>query len=265
MKRILIPFAATHSPVNLLAFTAKILKEHSVPVHGIFLKEPTEGSRFRYPFPNDFPLTEEKHSAEDIAVENSKLMDDKIKLFKDDCEAEGIVYKIEKDISVKQFVDETSDTDLLITDTRAVFLEEVLPHLRCPACLVAESELPRKAVLLYDGSDSGKHAVKMYTSFFPEWRNLPTSVVSINVSQKEDKEIEDYIKNELQPLYENLRVQSLHGNKEKELITFLEQQNNNILVVMGAFSRSAISRFFHESLANAVIEKTRCSLFIAHK
>lgn len=223
MKRILVPFSAMHTPLNVMALSAKISKERSVPVHGIFLKEPTEGLRFRYPFPNDFPLTEEKLSSEDIAAENSRLIDDKIKLFKDDVEAEGVAYKIEKDISVKQFIDEISDTDLLMTDTRADFLEEVLPHLKCPAYLVSEEELPEKVIFLYDSSDSGQYAVKTYTSFFPEWRNLPTSVVSINLNEKKEKEIEAYIKNELQPHYGNLRVQSLHGNKEKELIAFLEK------------------------------------------
>lgn len=199
MKRILVPFSAMHTPLNVMAFAAKISKEHSVPVHGIFLKEPTEGPRFRYPFPNDFPLTEEKLSSEDIEAENNKLVDDKIKLFKDDVGAEGIAYKIEKDISVKQFIDEISDTDLLVTDARADFLEEVLPHLRCPAYLVLESELPEKVIFLYYSSDSGQHAVKMYTSFFPEWQDVPTSVVSINLNEKKEKEIEAYIKNELQP------------------------------------------------------------------
>lgn len=264
MKRILIPFTVMHTPLNALAFAAKISKEQSVPIHGIFLKEAPESIGFRYPFPNDFPLTEEKLSSENIAAENSRIMDDKIKLFKDECEAEGIAYKIEKDISINQFIDETSDADLMVTDTRAVFLEDVLPHSNCPAYIVSESELPGKIVLLYDGSDSSRHAVKMYTSFYPEWLSLPTSVVSINLSEKEQKEIESFIKKGLQPQLKNFRIQSLHGNKEKELIAFLEQQDNGTLVVMGAFGRSAISRFFHESLANAVIENTRCSLFIAH-
>lgn len=120
------------------------------------------------------------------------------------------------------------ETDLMITDTRADFLEEVLPHLNCPAYLVSENELPAKAVLLYDGSDSGEHAVKMYTSFLPEWLSLPTTVVSINLNEKEHSKIESFIKNELQPHFGNLSIQSLQGNKEKELIAFLEEQDNKV-------------------------------------
>lgn len=47
MKRILIPFEVIHAPLNALACAAKISKNRSVPVYGIFLKEPTEGFGFR--------------------------------------------------------------------------------------------------------------------------------------------------------------------------------------------------------------------------
>lgn len=263
MKRILIPCAVMHTRLNVIAFAAKISKEKSVPVHGFFLKEPAEGDSFKYPFPNDLSLAQEELSPEYIAAENSKYLDDDIKLFKDECENEGIAYQIEKDISIKQFIDALTGNDLVLTDTRPDFLETLLSNLSCPAYLVSESEKPGKVVLLYDGSDPSKQAVNKYISFFPEWLSLPTSLVSINESENKQKEIELYAKT-LQPLFSNLIIQFLQGDKEKELITFLEQYDSKALVVMGAFGRSAVSRFFHESLANVVIENSRCSLFIAH-
>jgi len=36
-------------------------------------------------------------------------------------------------------------------------------------------------------------------------------------------------------------------------------------VVMGAFGRSAISRLFHRSLSNVILEDTKVSLFTTHK
>ena len=264
MKRIITPFTASNPFLDVLTLAARVSKEHAVPVHGIFLKEPAAGNDFNYLFPNDLSFTEKKGSTEDIKAENRHLINSEIALFEDECEAEGVTYKIEIDIPLEQLIDETLDTDLVITSTKADFLEALLPHLHCPAYLVSESEVPAKIVLLYDGSDSCSHAIKMFISYFPEWKGFPTSVVSINTSKKEQKEIELYTKNELQARFENLTIQSLQGNKEKELIAFLEQDEIPTLVVMGAFGRNAVSRFFNESLANTVIENTGCNLFIAH-
>jgi nucleotide-binding universal stress UspA family protein len=264
MQRILIPCQVTHMRLNVIAFAVSISKEKSVPVHGFFLKDEPDDNSFNYPFPNDLSLTGKEVSQEYIAAEKNQYLDDDIKLFRDECENQGISYQIETDISIKQFNSKTSANDLVLTDTRADFLETLLSNIICPAYLVKESKNPDKVVLLYDGSHSSKQAVDKYISFFTEWLCFPTVLVSINESEKKQIEIEVYVRTVLQPHFDNLTIQFLKGDKEKELITFLEQLDGTVLVVMGAFGRSGISRFFHESLAKIVIENSTCSIFIAH-
>lgn len=45
----------------------------------------------------------------------------------------------------------------------------------------------------------------------------------------------------------------------------MSKNDQEASVVMGAYRRNAISRLFHRSLANIVIEQTNAFLFIMHE
>ena len=101
------------------------------------------------------------------------------------------------------------------------------------------------------------------TALLPEFKDIPTLLLSIN--PKDEVENKKYLQQNLNDLFNDISIKSLTGKVEKEMERFLSELPGNILVVMGAFGRSEISRFFHESLANIVMKDRRVSLFIAHK
>ncbi len=265
MKEILTAFNAINTPWHVITFATKFAKEHSSSVHAIFLNTKKEAVNSDYPFPNDLSVTEKNLTDESIADSNNEVADDNINIFKDECDASGIAFSADKNFSIQQLIDQTADAGLLIADSKSDFLENLLPHIHCPAFLASSSELPQKVVLMYDESPSSKLAIEMYISLLSEFRNQPTYLLSINTEKKEQAKNELYFKETLQSHFSNLNLKSLHGNVETQTENFIAELSGHVLVVMGAFGRSALSMFFHKSLANKILDKTSVSLFIAHK
>jgi nucleotide-binding universal stress UspA family protein len=57
---------------------------------------------------------------------------------------------------------------------------------------------------------------------------------------------------------------TLKGLPEMEIISYLKKQKGSPLVVLGAYRRSMVSRWFRASLADALIKELKLPLFIAH-
>ena len=102
-------------------------------------------------------------------------------------------------------------------------------------------------------------------STFTKWANLPTSLLSINTEPNTNAENEVFLQTWMPQHFTTFNRIELHGNLKTELVNFLKENETNVLVVMGAFGRSVISRLFHRSLSNIILEETRVSLFTTHK
>jgi nucleotide-binding universal stress UspA family protein len=264
MKKIITLFDVQNTPWHVLSFAIKIAKQNSLPVTGVFLQYHKRSDQ-KYPFPSDLGLTKGKLSDEFISHENDLLTDDNINLFKDECENAGVNFEINKAMMISDVISKSAQDELIIADTRAPFLDELLPGISTPICLTSEDDLPRKLVLLLDEGNSSRNAIKTFAATLPQLTSLPAEVVSINLNEQQSSENEMYVTNNLQGLFPSLTIQRLVGNVEKTLLKFLNDKQDHVMVVMGAFGRSQVSRFFKDSLANVILENTRLSLFIVHK
>lgn len=56
----------------------------------------------------------------------------------------------------------------------------------------------------------------------------------------------------------------LKGLAESEIITYLNVQKANNMVVCGAYQRGMVSRWFRVSMADALMKNLKLPLFIAH-
>ena len=54
------------------------------------------------------------------------------------------------------------------------------------------------------------------------------------------------------------------GCAEDEIIKHLKQTSDNALVVIGAYRRGTVSRWFRESMADSLMKEVKLPLFIAH-
>jgi hypothetical protein len=264
MKKILIVFYPDVSPWHVITFAIKLAKQNSAVIHSVYLSEKRDRINSDYPFPNDLSMAEDLSKEKDIFDENNQLIEDNLKAFKKECELKGVVFSIEKNISIKQLIDKTAGSDLLIADSAFNFIGKVLTNIHCPALITSSNEMPQKIALLYDNSPSAKLAIETYIPLFPEFANLPTELLSINPNQEDEFEMQQYFKEKLQPHFPNLTLHVEKGNKKNVLEDFLNQLPWQVLLVMGAFGRSALSDFFNPSFGRSALKRKGITLFIAH-
>lgn len=263
MKKIVTALAPIDTPWPAMRISTLLARNHSAEIHLVFLTLPGENIDYSYPYPNDLPIAEEFSNGKIISESNQELIKDKLDLFKQECESVGINLSFQRNISIEKLIEASANADLLIADEGADFLSEILPHLHCPAFIAGDDHLPEKAVLMFNNSNSSQFAIEKYGELLPEFKDLTTVLLSIN--PKDENEIQNYMQKNLKDTYTNISTKTLTGKVEKEMEHFLSQLSGPVVVVMGAFGRSAISRFFHESLANTVMKDKTVSLFIAHQ
>ena len=271
MKKLLVAFNATSYSNILAEFAIKVARHSNSVVHAVFLSP--SFVPVTYPFPNDLPLASTGLiSTVEMIEETKKLTEADIQLFKDDCEAQNVDFTVEQstNITLEDLIDHSAFTDLILCDAKeelgGISIRDLLVDTHCPVLLVPQNaNMPTKAILCYDESFSSILAMKMYSYLFPEWRQLPATVLSINPKGDNGLKHDDYLNEWLPQHFPVIQKQILQGNLQRELVSFIRKNDEHAIVVMGAYGRNAVSRLFHRSLSNIVIEETNALLFIMHE
>ena len=271
MKKLLVAFNATNYSNSLAHFAIKIARHSHSVIHAVFLSP--SFVPVTYPFPNDLPLASTGLiSTAEMIEESRKLTEADIQVFKDDCAAKGVSYSIDysTNITLEDLIDHSAFADLILCDAKeelgGISIRDLLMDTHCPVLLVPQVvQMPVKAVLCYDESFSSILAMKMYSYLFPEWKELPSTVLSINPKGDNGMKFDDYLNDWLPMHFPSLQKQILQGNLQRELVSFLRKNDDQSIVVMGAYGGNAVSRLFHRSLANIVIEETNALVFIMHE
>jgi hypothetical protein len=272
MKKILVAFNATNYSSSLSEFALNIAKQSGSVIHAVFLT-PSHAPVVQYPFPNDLPLASSGLiSTAEMEDENQKLIESHLEFFRDDCRNANVQCTIGNatDISLEELIDHSAFSDLILCDAKeelgGVSTRELLVDTHCPVLLVpSKMQMPARTILCYDESFSSILAMKMYSYLFPEWKDFPSAVLSINPKGDNGLRFDEYLNDWLPQHFPNLEKQILQGNLQRELVSFIRKNDESAIVVMGAYGRNAISRLFHRSLANIVIEETNAFLFIMHE
>jgi len=272
MKKFLVAFNAPNYSSTLAQFAIKIAGKSNSAIHAAFLN-PSIAMVTQYPFPNDLPLPSiGLVSTREMIEENQKLVETHIEAFKEDCSESNVRCRVESSTSItlEGLIDHSAFSDLILCDSKeelgGISIRELLADTHCPVLLVPQNaEIPTRAILCYDESFSSILAMKMYSYLFPEWKNHSTTVLSINPKGDNGLKHDDYLNDWLPEHFSNLEKQILQGNLQRELISFIHKNEEPTIVIMGAYGRNAISRLFHQSLANIVIEETNALLFIIHE
>ena len=276
MKKIIIAFDGLKYSDAAVAYALDIAKNDQALLVGVFLHD-LSYLAMSYNYRWGIPF----NSAWDINYQADPADEEKIKanvaIFSSKCEQNNINYKVHVDrgIPVEELLRESAFADVLIIDNRLAFSRisedelsaqfiELLTEVSCPVLVVpSKYEKIDNAILTYDGSPTSTYALKMYSYIFPEWKNLPTKLVTVNEEDahlKEKHQIEDLLKVK----FSNLEIDVLKGHAKDELMKYLKSFANNSVIVMGAYGRPAISMLFKKSLANSVIRDVMVPVLIAH-
>lgn len=262
MKKILIGFNVFDRALNVIYFAIKFAENNSASIHAVFLKPGKEGINSDYFFPNDLSMAEDLKYGESVSENNAELINDNIQLLKDKCEAKRISFSSEKNITTQELIEKTSKVDLFITDSQSSFIDKILPHTYCPSFLAAGNEWPQNIILMYDNSSPGNLAIEKYISLFPEFKDLPTYFLSINLKEESEKEKKIFFNEKLDPALNDVVLTSLQGNAVNEMKNFLAGFSGPVVIVMKDFNQRPVKGLFNKSLATIARNKKNTSLFI---
>jgi hypothetical protein len=219
----------------------------------------------------------ESDATSDEYLEKQRIIDTSIQRFKEACENRSVRYSIHRDrgVPAKEVVAESRFADIIVTDatssfnktfegTPTEFVKDLLKDSECPVIIAPESfEAIDEIVFTCDGSSSSVFAMKQFTYLFPELSDKKVTALQVNKSGHWE-DIDKYNMREwLKDHYSSIGFEALEGDTDDRLFDYLFKRKN-VLVVMGAYGRSSLSRFFKHSEADFLINILTQPIFIAH-
>ncbi len=277
MKKIIAAFDGLKYSSGTRDYAINIAKETQTHLIGVFMDDPTYTSYKIYELIAEQGVSEEKldkYKAKDEATRDAAAAD-----FEQICQHSGIEYSIHHDhnIAIQDLKHESIYADMIIINVKETlthyneklptrFIRDLLSDTQCPILIVPQRYKPiNKIILLYDGEPSSVHAIKMFSYLLPNMMDLETEVISVNqvhttLHMPDNKLMKEYMKRH----YPKAKYTVLKGLAETEIVNYLKPATDNTLVVLGAYRRGSISRWFRESMADVLMREVKLPLFIAH-
>ncbi len=269
MKKILVLINDYKVPATALKFAIKLAVQNDATLFGIFAQslKYSDGS---YLFSSDINLTDKDYTTSTDEEEHLQFLRTSMKLFADTCKAANISFKTHS-VSTRHLatlIDYSAFADLIVCDADTAPIQYsmniFLADTHCPVLMINKDYINTDTlVFAYDDKLSSIYAVRLFTYLFGIYKNLPihfVSVVPINVL---GLEYDDLIREWLPLHYPNAKIEIIKGETKSELTNYINSLYNP-LIIMSAFGRSSLSRFFKESLANYIMTQTNAPIFIAH-
>ncbi|KAA9040586.1 universal stress protein [Ginsengibacter hankyongi] len=277
MKKFLAVFDGYKMSNSTLNYAIQLSKVVNANLVGVFLDE------FIY---RNYNVVAVMKTNEDY-TEKMKEMDAKDQLKRDEaaqhfqkaCGKAGISYSIHRDksIALQELKHESMFADLIIINEYETFtkykeelptrfMKDLLSDVQCPVLLVSNKFKPvDKIVLLYDGAPSSLYAIKMFSYLFGNFQDLPVEVFSVNERKAnlrlpDNKLMREFIKRHFPKATYNVAT----GEAEEQILDYLHNHKENELIVLGAYRRSELSRWFKTSMADTLMRKLDTALFVAH-
>ena len=200
--------------------------------------------------------------------------------FQKACEKAKITFSIHRDksIALQELKHESMFADLIIINEYETFtkykeqlptrfIKDLLGDVQCPVLVVPNAfKQVDKIVLLYDGGPSSLYAVKMFSYLFGDLQDLPIEVYTVkdhfmsSLRLPDNKLMREFIKRH----FPKATFTVLKGDAEKQIQSYLRNHKENELVVLGAYRRTELSRWFKTSMADILMKELDTPLFIAH-
>lgn len=277
MKKIIAAFDGLKYSEATRDYAINIAKQTQTHLVGVFLDDRTYTSYKVYELIVEQSATEavlKKYDEKDKAIRSEAASD-----FTKTCNEAGISFSVHHDanIAIQELKHESIYADLLIIDSKETlthysenqptrFIRDLLGDVQCPVLLVQGKYKPvKKIVLLYDGEPSSVFAIKMFSYMLPEFENTETEVITVKPDNKtlqlpDGRLIKEFMKNH----FPKAEYKVIKGWAEDAIVKHLKQEKQNVLVVLGAYRRGSVSRWFRESMADVLLKQTKLPLFVAH-
>lgn len=278
MKKILLALNATNPDSQAIDFACYIGRLTKSIITGVFLEnlvadetpvvKTTQGMPYM-----DWDIDEQSPSFK----QKKALIEKNIEMFADCCERKGVRSSIHRSAGVpsREIIAESRYADLIIVDAATSFnkvyegrptdfVKDVLKESECPVLVAPGSfEGVDEVVFTFDGSRSSAFAIRQFTNLFPELNDKKVVVLHVSKDgvweETEKHKFLDWMKNH----YSSIGFQQMTGDTDDRLFDYLFKRKNSF-IVMGAYGRGALSRFFHHSQADFLINIMTQPIFISH-
>ena len=197
--------------------------------------------------------------------------------FQQECEKREVKYVIhrEEGSPALEMIAESRYADIIITDASTSFkkifegvpthfVKDLLKDAECPVIIAPENfDTVNRIIFTYDGSRSSAFAMKQFTYLFPELKDKPVTVFHVNEEKQWTQDERNKLNEWLQNHYSSIEFEAAGGDTSYELIAYLLLKRN-VFIIMGAYGRNAVSRYFKHSRADILTKTVTQPIFIAH-
>ncbi|HET7116030.1 MAG TPA: universal stress protein [Hanamia sp.] len=276
-KKFLAVFDGFKFSESTMEYAIHLTKESDAFLVGVFLDE------FIYRSYNVSKIVTSYKNDEQILkqmdAKDKEKRDETVKQFERTCDQAGIHYSFHRNtgVAIQELKQESIFADLIIiNDTETFnrfaeepptrFIKELLSDVQCPVLIVPDIFKPvDKITLLYDGGPSSVFAIKMFSYLFGDLHNVPVEVFTVKDKMEgshlpSSKLMREFIKRH----FPKAKYILEKGNAEEHILGHLRYHKGNEMVVLGAYRRSEISRWFKTSMADILMRELDTPLFIAH-
>jgi nucleotide-binding universal stress UspA family protein len=278
MKKIVAALDGLKFSQSAMQYSIQLAKKCNAHLVGIFLDDITYTSYKIY------DLVYEKggligSAHKKFAKKDAKTRATAARNFEIACKENSVEYTLHHDRSfaIQELLHETIYADLLVIDARETlthytektpseFIRHLLSNTQCPVMIVPHIFKPfDRLVLLYDGEPSSVHAIKMFSYTLAALKQCPAEVVTVK-TPKQTLHVPDnsLMKEFMKRHFPQAAYKVLKGLPEPEIISYLKRQEGNPMVVLGAYRRGTVSRWFRVSMADVLMKELKLPLFIAH-
>ncbi len=277
MKKIIAAFDGLKYSESARDYAIMLAKHTNAHLVGVFMEDPTYTSYKIYDLVNEEGTSERKLKKYDQVDKTARHK--AAQNFEQSCQHAGLEFSIHHDrqFAIRELKHESIYADLLVIDANETlthykekiptrFIRDLLSDAHCPLLIVPEHHKPiEKIVLLYDGEPSSVYAIKMFSYLLPQLKNLETEVIAINPPNStlhlpDNKLMKELMKRH----FPGVTYTVIEGWPEHDIIRRVKELQANSIVVLGAYKRSTVSRWFSESMANILMREVMLPLFIAH-
>jgi nucleotide-binding universal stress UspA family protein len=257
-------------------YAIEFAKQENAYLVGVFLDDFTYHSYKIYELVSNEGVSERKLKM--LEENDEDMRQASVERFEELCRTAGVNFSIHHDrnIAIRQLLHESIYADLLVIDRKETlthyedkvptpFIRDLFSNVQSPIVVVPQKFKPvDSAILLYDGEPSSVHAIRMFNNLFPFYRDK-VEVLSIKESKgslhlPDNRLMREFMKRH----YPEAKYTVLKGNAEEEIVKYTQHLKQNVMIVLGAYQRGMVSRWFHESMADVLMKELNCPLFIAH-
>jgi hypothetical protein len=278
VKRILLAIDATNPDPQAIDFACYIGRLTKSDITGFFLENLVANEEPSLKQTGGIPRMEWEVDEKGTDFQHKKSLTEKnIALFHNCCERKSVQSKslVVSGIPAKELIAESRYADLIIIDaatsfnklyegTPTEFVRDTLKDAECPVIIAPDSfEGIDEIVFTYDGTKSSSFAIKQFTLLFPELREKKATVLHVTESGEWNSTDKQHFLDWVQPHYTMLGLKSMTGDAGYGLFDYLFKRKNTF-IVMGAYGRSNLSRFFRHSQADLLINTMTQPIFISH-